>query len=33
LQNSVKYEHNLFEPPLIPLLEKEGRPLESPNTL
>ena len=28
---SVKYEHNLFKPPLSPLLEKEGKSSETPN--
>ena len=28
---SVKYEHNLFKPPLSLLLEKEGKSSETPN--
>ena len=31
LHKSVKYEHNLFKPPLSPLLEKEGKSSETPN--
>jgi len=33
LQNSMKNEHDLFEPPLNPLLEKEGKSSECPKTL